>query len=33
MTQELPWEHSLTSALEIAKTEKKGVLIDFYGPS
>ena len=32
MTDELKWEHTLSSALEIAKKEKKHVLVDFYGP-
>lgn len=33
MDGELMWERSLSSALERAKSEKKSVLIDFYGPS
>jgi hypothetical protein len=33
MTDELKWENSLSSALELAKNEKKRVLVDFYGPS
>jgi len=32
MTDELKWEHTLSGALEIAKNQKKRVLVDFYGP-
>jgi hypothetical protein len=32
MTDELKWEHTLSSALEMARNEKKRVLVDFYGP-
>jgi hypothetical protein len=33
MTDELKWENTLSSALEMAGNEKKRVLVDFYGPS
>ena len=33
MSDELKWENNLSSALELAKHEKKRVLVDFYGPS
>jgi len=32
MTDELKWENTLSSALEMARSKKKRVLVDFYGP-